>query len=219
MPTAKKKTPAKKKATKKATTAKKKTVAKKAVAKKVVAEKKAPDNTLAAQAKEILPRLRAGSTTIGAERDRLGHSSNVRLRGALIALLDGSKQAYFELIGFRTGKGKGSARAVVVMNDKNVKVIHNTKVANGWKLSTMVVRSHRVDVLTSPEGVSYVVARTNERADLIVDYSKSKTPGLERSRWRALETSGKARAAKKEEKAVEGRKKAKKTKKVTRKQN
>ena len=49
------------------------------------------------EAKKILPRLRAGKTTMGAERDRLGYSSNKPMRDALITIL-GSKKAYMALL-------------------------------------------------------------------------------------------------------------------------
>jgi len=49
------------------------------------------------EAKKILPRLRAGKTTMGAERDRLGLSSNKPMRTALIKIL-GSRKAYFALL-------------------------------------------------------------------------------------------------------------------------
>ena len=50
-----------------------------------------------AEARKILPLLRAGKTTMGAERDRLGFSSNRPLRMALIEIL-GSRKAYFTLL-------------------------------------------------------------------------------------------------------------------------
>ena len=49
------------------------------------------------EAKKILPRLKAGKTTMGAERDRLGFSSNKPMREALIEIL-GSKKAYMALL-------------------------------------------------------------------------------------------------------------------------
>lgn len=55
------------------------------------------NGALAAEAKAILPRLRAGATTVGRERDRLHEKSNARLRRALVALLGGDKKAYLKL--------------------------------------------------------------------------------------------------------------------------
>ncbi len=50
-----------------------------------------------AQAKKILPLLKAGKTTMGAERDRLGYGSNKPMRDALIKIL-GSRRAYDSLL-------------------------------------------------------------------------------------------------------------------------
>ena len=85
MPAAKKKAaPTKKVAQKKATTAKKAPAKKKAAAK---------NGKIAEAAKKILPILRRGEATLGAERDRLKLTSNGPLRKALTELL-GSKAAY-----------------------------------------------------------------------------------------------------------------------------
>ena len=85
MPVAKKKAPAKKKATaKKAPAAKAKAPAKK-------------NGKLMEAAREILPRLKKGQTTLGAERDKLGLSGNGPLRKALTELL-GSKKAYSDMM-------------------------------------------------------------------------------------------------------------------------
>ena len=48
-------------------------------------------------AKEVLPKLQAGKTTLSAERDRLGLSSNGPLRKALTELL-GGKAAYQKMM-------------------------------------------------------------------------------------------------------------------------
>ncbi len=48
-------------------------------------------------AREILPRLKKGETTLSAERDRLGLSGNGPLRKALTEIL-GSKKAYGEMM-------------------------------------------------------------------------------------------------------------------------
>ena len=82
MPVAKKKSPAKKKAT-----------AKKAPAAKAKAPAAKKNGELMEAAREILPRLKKGQTTLGAERDRLGLKSNGPLRKALTEIL-GSKKAY-----------------------------------------------------------------------------------------------------------------------------
>ena len=74
-------------------TAKKKTAAK---AKKQQSKPKAKSNgdALIVEAKKVLARLKAGQTTMGAERDRLGFSSNRPLRLALIEILPGGRKEY-----------------------------------------------------------------------------------------------------------------------------
>ncbi len=56
-------------------------------------------------AKEILPRLRAGKTTLGAESKRLGFKYNTALRKALTELL-GGKAAYQKMMAAKRGKKK-----------------------------------------------------------------------------------------------------------------
>ena len=66
--------------------------------KKAAPKAKAPSkNGYIDEAKKILPHLRAGKTTMGAERDRLGLSSNKPMRDALIQIL-GSRKAYMSLL-------------------------------------------------------------------------------------------------------------------------
>ncbi len=86
MPVAKKKAPAKNK----------KATAKKAPATKAKAPAK-KNGKLMEAAREILPRLKKGQTTLGAERDKLGLSGNGPLRKALTELL-GSKKAYSDMM-------------------------------------------------------------------------------------------------------------------------
>jgi hypothetical protein len=71
----------------------KKATKKAPAAKKAEAPASAVDPELAKAAKQILPKLKAGKTTLSAERDRLGLSSNGPLRKALTELL-GSKAKY-----------------------------------------------------------------------------------------------------------------------------
>ena len=66
---------------------------------------KKPADPLMDAAREVLPRLKAGETTLGAERDRLGHSNNGPLRKALTEVL-GSKKAYQEMMAKKKGKKK-----------------------------------------------------------------------------------------------------------------
>lgn len=111
--TAKKSTPTVTKTTKKQ--AKKvapKKQAKKAAPKKHVAEAKSKtkNGALLEAAREVLPRLQAGGTTLSAERDRLGLSSNGPLRKALTELL-GGKQAYQKMMAGRQQGSKKKASA------------------------------------------------------------------------------------------------------------
>ena len=67
-------------------------------AKKATAKPPAKKNgKLMEAAREILPRLKKGETTLGAERDRLGLSGNGPLRKALTELL-GGQEAYSDMM-------------------------------------------------------------------------------------------------------------------------
>lgn len=88
--------------TKKKATPAKKTPGKKAPAAKAKAPAK-KNGALLEAAREVLPRLKKGETTLGAERDRLGLSGNGPLRKALTELL-GSKKAYQEMMATRNTK-------------------------------------------------------------------------------------------------------------------
>ena len=88
--------------TKKKATPAKKTPGKKAPAAKAKASAK-KNGALLEAAREVLPRLKKGETTLGAERDRLGLSGNGPLRTALTELL-GSKKAYQEMMATRNTK-------------------------------------------------------------------------------------------------------------------
>ncbi len=94
MPVAKKKAPTKKKAT-----------AKKAPAAKAKAPAAKKNGELMEAAREILPRLKKGETTLGAERDRLGLSGNGPLGKALTELL-GGKKAYQQMMAARHPKSQ-----------------------------------------------------------------------------------------------------------------
>lgn len=65
---------------------------KKTPAKKPAATNAKKDSKAVAAAKKALPRLKAGKTTLAAERDSAGLSSNAPLRKALTDLLGGKKQ-------------------------------------------------------------------------------------------------------------------------------
>ncbi len=99
-------------ATKKAPTkrkAAKKTTAKKATKKTA---KTTNGDAMLKVAKQVLPKLQAGKTTLSAERDRLGMKSNGPLRKALTSLL-GSKKAYTKMMAAHNGRTfrKGSKPA------------------------------------------------------------------------------------------------------------
>lgn len=198
--------------------------AKKKAAKK--AKKKIVTPELLKAAKEILPRLKTGETTLIQESERvIGKRDNNPLRAALRELLGG--KAPYEAMMAQAKEARRpperekvprsrrtrSATGAVVMDDAEVPIVFSTKTADGWGSSTLRVRDRTEDVITSPEGVSYVRARANERADLITDFSKGKAAGLAPARWRLLEDSGKVRTVKKEKKLLKQAKEAKKSKK------
>lgn len=84
---------------------------------------------------------------------------------------------------------------------------------DGWHLETVEVYGYVEHVLVSPDDTRYVEARGNEKADLIVDFTESKTPALGRVRYRLYETSRIARINHKEKKAAKKRAEAKQAKK------
>ena len=84
--------PKRRRAKKKTTTASKKKPAAK------TAKAKSNGNGLIEEAKRVLPLLRAGKTTMGEERDRLGFSSNTPMRLALIEFLPGGRKEYNRIL-------------------------------------------------------------------------------------------------------------------------
>ncbi len=164
--------------------------------------KKGIDPELLAEARKVLPRLQAGETTMGAERDRLGFSSNRPMREALIEIM-GSREAYFALLDrrakhtrFGVAKARGTDSTPLV-DDKDVPVITSSKYSDGWRGSTFEVHAHTHDIVIAPDGTEYVRCQANERADIIVDHTK-RYADMGHSRWRKLDTSPKARAARRE---------------------
>lgn len=173
------------------------------------------NDSLLAAAKEILPRLQAGETTLSAERDRLALKSNSALRKALTQVL-GGKEAYRQMMDAVIGPRREAGGPIIPKpSDDDVPVIGSTKYKDGWHTRTMRVHAEDIPVFVSPDGDEYVHAKGNERADLIVDHSH--VPGLDKYRLRKLETSSVGRAAKKEEKLVERGTKARKEKRQAKK--
>ncbi len=86
----------------------KKPAAAKVTKAKAAAKKPAKNGALLDAAREVLPRLKAGKTTLGAERKRLGLSGNGPLRKALTELL-GGKAAYRKMM--TEAKKQGSKKA------------------------------------------------------------------------------------------------------------
>ncbi len=151
------------------------------------------------EARKALPRLQAGETTMGAERDRLGFSSNRPLREALFEIM-GSREAYFELLDRRAqhtrfGADKARGTGGPLVNDKDVPIITSSKYSEGWHGGTFDLHGYTHDTVIAPDETEYVRCQANERADIIVDHTKV---GLARSRWRKLDSSPKAREARRE---------------------
>ena len=88
----------KKKAVPKKRPAKKKKTTASAKGRKQQPKVKANGNALIEEAKRVLPLLRAGKTTMGEERDRLGYSSNTPMRLALIQILPGVRKEYDKIL-------------------------------------------------------------------------------------------------------------------------
>lgn len=85
------------------------------------------------------------------------------------------------------------------IDDSTVPVVKGTPVKEGWGSTSVRIRGRAEDVLVAPDGTRYLHAGSNERADLIVDLSHKRL-GL--VRLRLEQTSGKARAARREERLV-----------------
>lgn len=196
------------------------------------------DKAFLEECKDILARLQAGQTTVGAERDRLGHKNNSKIRKVIITLLPGGKEEYMQLVGryspFVHKKDENGETVAWTPDDSDVPVVTATPYAkctvvedeainpktkrhkahmeysDGWRTETVDWHGRVLDILVAPDGAKYVAAAGNERADLIVDHSESKTPELGKLRYRLYEESPKAKAAEKEAKANKKRAAAKK---------
>ena len=49
-------------------------------------------------------------------------------------------------------------------------MVTSSKFADGWQSSTLDVRGTAEDVVIAPDGIRYVAAKDNERADLVCDH-------------------------------------------------
>lgn len=110
--------------------------------------------------------------------------------------------------GHKGGRG-GKRPPSTTIDDSKAPVITGAKYSEGWTSRMERIGSESVDVITSPDGVDYVLAKSNERADLIIDHTAA-DPAIGRVRWRALEDSGRGRKMRKEKKEKTARAKAKK---------
>ena len=119
----------------------------------------------------------------------------------------GGKEQYREL---RKGGAGGSStppppRALEAppIDDSGVPAIPN---ARGWKSRIAYVNRYSISVFIDPNGVEYVQARPNEKADLIVDFDQDEKWGtckLGKVRLRRLDRSSVSRRLKKERKSLE----------------
>lgn len=94
-----------------------------------------------------------------------------------------------------TARRSPSGNGVSAVSDEGVKTITDTRTADGWTSRMMFVNKVPVPVFKSPEGVEYVQAHGNEKADLIVDHRLSRHKGLGVTRCRLLATSSHAKKA------------------------
>lgn len=119
----------------------------------------------------------------------------------------GGKDRYREL---RSQGAGGSSKPIPrrresegpLIDDSNVPVIPH---ARGWKSRIVYVNRYSTSVFIDPNGVEYVRARPNEKADLIVDLDLSSKiyKGLGKVRLRKLESSSLYRKMKKTQKERE----------------
>ena len=171
--------------------------AKRSTARKVAKGKKVVDKTngqLLKAAREALPRLKAGKTTLSAERDRLGLSSNGPLRKALTKVL-GGKAAYQKMM--RAAQAarpesksarKGKSAPSAALDDSDVP---HQKGGKGWvQIGAVGKGGTERAMFRDPEGNEWAVARPDEPAELIV---VNKTNGLTPTRLYKLKPAKKAK--------------------------
>ena len=99
------------------------------------------------------------------------------------------------------GESRKSVSTPVVMDDSEVRVIFSALFSKGWKSKAIRIGGTAMDVITDPDGEEFVLARANERADLIIDHTEDH-PEVGRVRWKAYATSGAAKKVKKEKKQI-----------------
>ena len=95
-------------------------------------------------------------------------------------------------------------RTVPKMSDKGVRTISSTKYKDGWQSKMITIKGRTEILFICPEGVSYIKAQDNERADLIVKISGRGLPPV--YRLRRYETSSKFKQVVKEAKKTKARK-------------
>lgn len=95
--------------------------------------------------------------------------------------------------------------APAVMDDSDVPRVKGAPVKEGWRVTSVRVRGRAEDVLVAPDGTRYMHARSNERADLVVDLSRK---GLGEVRLRLEQTSSMTRHNRKEARLVKQGEKA-----------
>jgi len=177
-----------------------------------------PVSRLSKFAKKFLPRFREGATLpTGAKEAECAPAS---LRGAIIkmigmaeyqSIMSGRKQDRYEAKAKRmeerrqlrrtSPRPKTTAPAIPTVSDEGVPMIPSTKYADGWRTRSISVHGEDIPVFDSPDGLRYIHAKGNERADLLVDHSGQ--PGIPPVyRLRLLDGSGTAKRAKREKKLV-----------------
>lgn len=122
----------------------------------------------------------------------------------------GGKEKYQEL---RAAGAGGSAKAVgrpssngasaPTVDDSKVKRISKTRLEDGWKSHVIYVDKVSVSVFTSPKGNEYVIAKGNEKADLIFQPKGERGKGMDPVRLKKLATSSVGRKAAREQKLIE----------------
>ena len=140
-------------------------------------------------ARNVLPKLQAGQTTLSAERDRLGLSSNGPLRKALTELLGGKKQyqAMMKTAQAARPESRGSGDTAAV-DDSDVPHQQGGK---GWtQIGTVGKGDAARAIFRDLEGNEWAVARPDEPADLVIEH---KTNGLTPTRLYKLKAASKAK--------------------------
>lgn len=180
------------------------------------------DDSLDPQTRAIVEDWKRGSSI--AELARTTGLSRSNLRRTITKAV-GGKHAFAQLrqagAGGSTKRDQKARRLTggpdnVSIDPPDIPVIHSAKLSDGWKSRMITIARQSRSVHIDPDGVEYIVARANERADLIYRFDKNhKHAGLPDVRLRRYDTSRLAKRKKKQDSLKEALREADKTRRRT----